>query len=288
MTATTAMTNGKADGQISEADVQLSSRIELLGKTGYAAKGIIYLVVGLLAAEAALVSGDEAAGKRDAIYEIARQPFGQVMLGIIAAGLVGYVTWRFVQAWFDPGQVGRDAKGLVKRAGYGISGLAYASLALLAGSIALGFGSGATADSKDWSATLLAIPFGRWLLGAIGLIVIGVGLFNMGKAWSGRFMQRYRGMSARLRKLALIAGRAGLAARCVTFVMIGGFLIVAAYESRAAEVKGLSGALQTLARQVYGPWLLGTVALGLIAYAIHCFVTAKYRAFEVESLRQRM
>lgn len=262
----------------------VSDGIEILGRIGYMAKGIIYSVVGILATQAAFTSGGKTTGSKGAIRDIASQPFGRVMLGIICLGLIGYVTWRFVQCFLDPEGKGDDAKAIAKRVGYGISGVAYASLAFLAGSIALGNGgSQGSGDSKaDWTAFVLGMPFGQWIVGLVGLIVIAVGLYNLKKAITARFMEKYDvSMTETARKVALVAGRGGLAARCVTFVIIGTFLGVAAYQADPDETKGLSGALQTLAEQPYGPWLLGTVAIGVIAYGIHCFVNAKYRSFEV-------
>jgi hypothetical protein len=254
--------------------------VETCARFGYGTIGVIYLIVGVLATQAAIGAGGSTEGSKGAIETIAMQPFGRILLGVTALGLIGYVIWRFVQAMLDPENEGTDAKGIVTRIGYAVSGVAYAVLAFLAARIALGMGGGGGGDrsKQELTAALLAQPFGQWLVGSIGVIVIGVGLAHFFMAYKATFMQRYSGeMSPRQRRWAKRIGRFGLSARGVTFAIIGGFLIQAALQADPSEAKGLGGALQTLAKQPYGPWLLGIVALGLAAYGVYCFSQARYR-----------
>lgn len=130
----------------------------------------------------------------------------------------------------------------------------------------------------------MEMPLGQWLVGLVGLIVIGVGMYNLKKALTADFMEKYhRELSGMARHVAQVAGRGGLAARGVTFAIMGTCLVVAAYQAQPEKTKGLSGALQTLADQPYGPWILGIVAMGMIACGVHCFVNARYRQFAVKS-----
>lgn len=259
--------------------------IEKLARFGYAAKGVVYAAVGVLAVQAAFGSGGQTTGSRGAIQQIGQQPFGRVMLGLIAVGLLGYVVWRFTQAIKDPEDKGDDAKGIGKRIGIAVSGFTYTLLSLAAAQQALGMGGGGGGgNSKDaWSAKLLAQPYGQWLLGAVGIIVIGVGLYQFKRAYEASFMKDYSGeMGARQKRWAKFIGQFGLAARGVTFCIIGGFVTIAAYQADPSETRGLGGALQTLAEQPYGPWLLGAVALGFVAYGLYCLSRARYRVFETE------
>jgi hypothetical protein len=253
--------------------------VETLARLGYAAKGVVYTIVGVLAVQAAFGTGGSTQGSRGAIRTIAEQPFGQILLILTAIGLAGYVAWRFVQAIKDPEHKGSDAEGLVKRAGYLVSGVTYASLAYLALRIALGSGGGSGSSRQTWTAELLSQPFGQWLVGLVGAIIIGVGVYQLYKAYKATFMKQYKTseMSATERTWARRLGRFGLSARGVTFVMIGGFFIQAAIQADPSEAKGLGAALSTLAQQPYGPWLLGVVALGFVAYGIYCFSRARYR-----------
>jgi hypothetical protein len=165
------------------------------------------------------------------------------------------------------------------RLGCAVSGVAYAALAFLAARLALGIGGGGGENSEqELTAKLLAQPFGQWLVGLVGAIIIGVGLAHFYRAYKAKFMQAYAAgeMSQRQRRWARRLGQFGLAARGVTFCIIGGFLIHAGIAADPTEARGLDGALAVLAQQPYGPWLLGVVALGLVAYGIFCVSQALY------------
>ena len=259
--------------------------IEKLARAGYAAKGVVYVIVGVLALQAAFGTGGSTDGTQGAIREIGDQPFGQVLLVLTAIGLLGYSLWRFVQAALDVEREGSDAEGIGKRIGYAISGLVYLFLAWTAASIVFGWGSSGSGGSRqEWTATLMAQPFGRWIVGIVGVVIIGVGLHHFYRAYKADFMKQYKtGMMERKEeKWAKRIGQFGLSARGVVFCMIGSFLIQAALQAQPSEAQGLSGALETLAAQPYGPWLLGLVAAGLVAYGIYCFSRARYRYFPTQ------
>jgi hypothetical protein len=254
--------------------------VATLARLGYATIGVVYLMIGTLATQAALGTGGAMADTRDVLVTIARQPFGRVLLGLTALGLSGYVLWRLVQAVLDPERQGTDARGLLTRLGFAVSGLAYAALAVLAARMALGAGGqGGHAAEQEWTAVVLAQPFGPWLVCMIGGIIIGVGLAHLYQAYTAHFMQEYATgeMSARQQRWAKWLGQWGLAARGVTFGIIGGFLLYAGVSADPSEARGLGGALVVVAQQPYGPWLLGVVALGLVAYGLFCLSQALYR-----------
>lgn len=254
--------------------------VERLARLGYIAKGIVYAIVGVLAVQAAFGIGGQTTDTKGALGTIAAQPFGTFLLVLLTIGLIGYVIWRFIQAIQDPEHKGDKAKDWARRLGYGISGLVYASLALSAMKLIAGSGGGSSSNStQDWTARLLSQPFGQWLVGTVGAFIIGLGFYQFYRAYKAKFRQqlKLREMSPAEETWAIRIGRFGTAARGVVFVIIGFFLIQAALHSNPKEARGLDGALQTLAQQPYGPWLLGIVALGLVAYAIHMWVQARYR-----------
>lgn len=254
--------------------------VERLARLGYTAKGIVYAIVGVLAVQAAFGTGGRTTDTKGALHTIAAQPFGKFLLVLLTIGLIGYVLWRFVQAIQDPEHKGDDAKGWARRLGYGISGLIYAGLALSAIQLITGTGGGGSSNStEDWTARLLSQPFGQWLVGTVGAFTIGLGFYQFYKAYKAKFRKQLKlqQMSPTEETWATRIGRLGLAARGVVFIIIGFFLIQAGIHSNPNEAIGLDGALQALARQPYGPWLLGIVALGLVAYAIHMWVQARYR-----------
>lgn len=254
---------------------------ERLARLGYAAKGVVYFVVGLLAAQAAFGAGGQTTDTRGALQEIVTQPFGKFLLGLVTLGLVGYALWRFVQAILDPegsGQANR-AKRIISRIGSLISAIAYSGLAFTAIKLILGTGGTSGGGSQDWTALLLAQPFGQWLVGLVGLIVLGVGLSYFYQAYTTGFQRHFKlsQMSPTERKWSKRLGQFGIAARGVVFSIIGLFLMLAALYSDASEVKGLGEALTVLAQQPFGAWILGIVALGLIAYSIYSLIEARYR-----------
>ncbi len=260
-----------------------TGKLEAIARFGYGARGIIYLIIGGLAIQEAFGSGGDTTDSKGALLTILSQPFGQVLLGVVAAGLLGYAIWRFVQSVWDADGQGSDAKGLTVRAGLLVSCATHVSLAFFAVSIIFGWstGSGGGGDNgtQGWTAALLSMPFGRWIVGFIGVIVIIVGIANIIKGWKAKFEKRLRMDEDKKTWISPVC-RFGLAARGVVFMIIGGFFIVAAVQFSSGKAKGLEGALEALRQQPYGTWLLGIVALGLFAFGIYSMVEAVYRRID--------
>ncbi len=258
--------------------------LETFGRIGYAAKGVVYTVVGILALQAALGPGGETTGARGAIRELAVQPFGQVLLVLAALGLVCYGIWRLVLAALDPRREGNDAEGLVKRVGYAGSGLVNLVLAFFAAQLVFSAGGGGGGSEQQMAARVMSKPFGLWLVGAVGAVILAVGLYHFYRAYNATFMQKYSmEMSAQKRRLARRIGQVGMSARGVAFSMIGIFFIQAAIQQDPSEAGGLDRALAVLISQPYGPWLLGAVAAGFICYGIYCFSYTRYRYFHTQT-----
>ncbi|PVE26039.1 hypothetical protein DC522_02050 [Microvirga sp. KLBC 81] len=255
-----------------------SNPVEVLARLGYGARGAVYGLVGGLALLAAIGSGGQTGGSRNALQTLLSQPFGKIWLALIAVGLFGFCAWRVVEALTDADHRGSDMKGWSVRGAHLVSGAIYAGLAIYAVSLALGRGSGGGEDqaAQDWTAWLMSKPFGLWLVGLIGLAVAATGLGFAWKAWRGDVAQRLS-LPADKRQWVISLGRMGFAARGVVFVIIGGFLILAALHSSSSEVQGLGGALQTLQQQPYGWVLLALTAIGLFAFGIFGLVQARYR-----------
>lgn len=252
--------------------------VERLARVGFATKGVVYGLVGALALAAAFNEGGSVGGSKNAMQTIGAQPFGQTLLYIIAVGLAGYALWRIVQAVIDPENVGTDGKGIAKRIGYVASGAIHGALCVAAYQMASGGGGGGS-SKKTWVAQLLAEPFGAFLVGAGALGLIVFGLQQLHKAWTVDFTKKMKTaeMSPQERTWAIRLGRVGLAARGVILPLMGVFLMRAALQHDASEVKGLGATLREISSQPYGPWLLALVAAGLIAYGVHMLANAKYR-----------
>lgn len=262
--------------------------MEWLARAGYGARGAVYLVVGILAVLAAIGQGGSTGGSRSALAALMEQPFGRVLVGLLALGLAGFALWRIVEAVADADRRGTDSKALAVRAAHAVSGIVYGGLAVSALTMALGRGGGggrgqedqAARDSTQW---LLAQPAGRWLAGAVALIVAGVGLSYLRRAWNGRVTDRLHlppGHDSWARTL----GRVGFGARGVVFLIIAGFLLAAAWHASSAQARGLGGALDALRQQPYGWILLGLTAFGLAAFGLFGLVQARYRRLDPPDL----
>ena len=253
---------------------------ELIARLGYIAKGVVYLIIGILAARVAIGDGGNITDNKGALQAIYRQSSGQILLGVVVAGLVGYALWCFLRAVLDLDHRGSDAKGMAARIGYAVVGaiyliLAYGGLHLLMGSGTAGKSSDASA--KDWTATLLKQSYGQFVVVVIGLVVLAVALFLFFYAYSGQFMRMFSGLNSRLRPFIKRLGQGGYAAQGVVFAVIGIFLIVAARQHNAGAARGIGGALQQVAHEPYGHLLLGIVAIGFIAYGVFSFAQAAFR-----------
>jgi hypothetical protein len=252
--------------------------VEWAGRLGLVARGVIYGLVAALALAIPLGLGGKTSDKQGALRTVAAQPYGEFLLIALAVGFAGYAVWRFVAAFLDRGGEGTGPKAIAKRIGYFGRGLLYAGLCFVAISLVTGLGSGG-GDEREETAKVLDVPLGRWIVGAVGLGFLVAGLYNLYRSVTEKFRKdlREHEMGADVRSWAIAVGVAGHAARAVVFGLVGIFLVKAALEFEPKEAIGIDGALLKLARQDYGEWLLGLVAAGLFAYALFCFVQARYR-----------
>ena len=269
----------EAKHQTRRAAREASPWIVRLGRFGYAAKGAVYVIVGALATQAARGAGGATTDPRGALDWIIEAPFGRFLLGAVAIGLVGYTLWCLVQGILDTESKGTDATGILTRGAFVFTGVVAAGLALSAVRLVRGTPAGGGNATQDWTAWLLSQPFGQGLVGIVGAIVIGSGLYHLYKAYSANFREdlKLREMTRPEAMWTTRIGRLGFAANGIAVGIIGGFLLVAALQAQPERARGLGGALETLARQPYGPWLLGAVAVGLIAYGLFMLVEARYR-----------
>lgn len=254
--------------------------LERVMRLGFAANGIIYMTIGILALQTAFGVGGETTGRRGALREIANQPLGQFLIAVVAVGLVGLAAWHVLRGVLDMEADGSDAVGLSKRVGYGIAGLLQAGLAVIAIQILIGDRSGGSRGIEEWTARLLQQPFGRWLVILAAGITVIVGLAKLYGAYKAKFKEKLRSdeMSEREIRWSVYAGRLGIAAQGVVSLLIGLFLGQAAYQHDAQKAGGLAQALETLLQQPYGSWLLAMLAFGLIAYGLFAAVVLlRYR-----------
>lgn len=252
-----------------------------LARLGYVAKGVVYVVIGFLALREAVGAGGKATDPSGAIQSVGAQPFGGVMLALLAAGLACYALWKVVQGVMDPDGKGSDAHGILRRVCYVGSGTIHGALAFTAAQSILGAEDSAE-DAAAASAIAYQPPLGQILVGLVGLGVIGVGLYQLYAAYEAKFRADLRLdlMSEAERSWVTHAGRVGTAARALAIGAAGAFLVLAAYQSDASETRGLGAALEALQQQPLGSYMLGTIAVGFLVYGVFMFSIARYRRID--------
>lgn len=262
-------------------------RMTLLARLGFAARGVVYLLVGWFAFDAAQ-NGGKPSDNQGAMASMLEAPFGKVLLGLCALGFAGYAIWRLTEAMLDPEGRSHTGKGRVERLGYALSGLVHIGLAVLAARLAMqsapsAQGAPGDASAQSWSAWLLEQPGGVALLTCVGVLLFAVAAAQGVKAFKASFDELRSDTPAPT--YVRWMGRTGYAARALIFAMVGWFIISAARNNNAAEAGGLGRALRELQAQEQGAVLLGLVAVGLTLFGIFSLVEARYRRIQVAKPR---
>ncbi|RKS53199.1 uncharacterized protein DUF1206 [Gillisia mitskevichiae] len=258
----------------------MNKKLKNIARTGLAAKGIIYGIIGILTFLAAFNMGGQKAGKLQVIDFLEKQTFGKILLVIIALGLLCYAFWKFTQAIRDPENIGTDKKSKAKRISYFISGIIYLGLGVF--SFLDAVGSADNSGSSGKNSSFLATDVGLIVLGIVGVILIGIGIYQFTRIKEDTFEKKFsaKALSEKKRKKTIYnSAYFGLASRGVIFLILGFFAIKAAFTSNPSEIKTTAEVFSFLEDSSYGSYLLGIVAAGLIAYAIYTFMLAKYRRF---------
>jgi hypothetical protein len=256
-----------------------SEWVERLGRVGLVTKGLSYAIVGVLALLVALGVGGAATDREGALRILAKEWYGAGLLVALGLGFGGYAAWRFAQAILDRDDEGTDFEGWGKRAGCLAKGLFYLGLSLLAFSFVTG-PRGESRDEPEHTARVFDLPLGRWIVYAIGFGLIGYGLWNGYRSFSGKYRKHMKEGKMRREEVApvfKVVGFIGHLARMVLFSMVGFFLVRAAWRHDPREAIGLDEALAKLAQQEGGPLWLGAAAAGLFAYGLYSILQSRYR-----------
>jgi hypothetical protein len=266
----------RAPRAVGESFVQ-SRAFEVLSRAGFVARSLVYGIIGVLAVKLAVGQGGKLTNQQGALHTVAHQPFGKVLLTLVAIGLGGYGLWRLVRAALGHGPEGTDS-GFDRVAALA-SGIVYTVFCVLAVEILLGAGGGGSGSAKKQTAGVLGWPAGAWIVGIAGAVLIGVALYQGYRGITKKFLDdsKTAEMGPRVKEWIGLLGTIGHLARMVVFALIGIFLIKAAVNYNPRAAVGLDGALAKILHRSYGPLLLGIVAAGLVAFALYSLTDARYR-----------
>lgn len=263
--------------------------ITWLARSGYAARGVVYIIVGAFAFMAGIGSG-ETVGTKGAIQQLLSQPFGTVLLWIMVVGLLAYAAWRITQAITDPEGHGTEAKGLVIRAGLVGGAITYSLLALftlglLGTSIgeSSGGGNGGSGGGGDFLSGLLGWKYSNYLVYAVALIPLGVGIAHIIKGWKAKF-EKYFYASEDVMRWVRPISRAGLIARGIAFLIVAGMLFSGGTRYEPTDPPGLEDALNALQSLPFGAFWLSIVGLGLVAFALYSISEAIWRRIDTAAV----
>lgn len=255
---------------------------EKFARFGLISKGIVYCLMGLLSVLASFGLSRKKGDKTEAFKLIYDQPFGQIILIAIALGLFGYVMLRMFQAIKDIDNKGKDMKGIFVRIGYALSAFLYIGIGGYA--IKLVFqGKGADdSDSRQFIVSkVFEYPGGRYLVGIVSLIVVGMGIHQIIKGGTGKFMKRINLVRSNMKEVFKKAGIIGYISRGIVLLIIGYLIFHAAWLFNSKEAQGTGAAFEFIENK-FGSLLMGIVALGLIGYGIFTFVKAKYQKIDLD------
>ncbi len=245
--------------------IDAAARLTTFTRIGFAARGLLYLVIGFL-----VIDTGRAEDTGGALNYVA-QGGGRLLLALMAAGLIAYGVWRLADAALDVERRGSDGKAIAERLAAGFSGLIHLALAWQAITLMRG-AAPSQGDTAGESANMaLQLPGGWLLLTLAGLVLLAVGVFQLIKAATGGFLKHLEPQMAS-REWVKWTGRAGYAARGLVFLIIGFFVVNAGLEERSAEAGGMADALAWLS----SPWDL-LIALGLIGFGLFSLIEARYR-----------
>ena len=251
-------------------------RLGGLAGGGFVARGLVYLIIGVLALKLALGDGGKATNQQGALQTIASRPFGKTLLILVAIGLAGYALWRLIRAGVGHGAEQRDSGS--DRVVALASGIAYAVLCVTAVKILTDTVTG-SGTPKEATGGVLGWSGGTVLVAIAGAVLIGVAAYQAYKGLAKKFLDDAKTgeMGPGVRNGYTAVAVFGHLARAVVFALVGYGLIKAAIDYDPKEAIGLDGALRKLAHASYGPALLAVVAVGLAGFALYSMADARYR-----------
>ena len=245
-------------------------------RVGLVSYGLVHLLIAWLAIQLALGDRSGSASKSGALHELAAQPFGKVLMWIVGLGFCALVLWQLIEA-----AVGhRDEDGgkrTVKRLTSVGRAAIYGSLGFSALKLAIG-ASSSSKSTDTMTAQLMALPFGAFLVGIVGVGVLVYGAFNIYQGLSESFTEHLtgKGTGGDSGTAIVTLGKVGYVARGLAFLIIGGLFVWAAFTHDPEKSGGMDAALLTVLEQPFGVPMLITIALGIGCFGVYCLAWARH------------
>jgi len=247
-----------------------------LARLGLTARGVLYILIGVVAILVAIGQGSHEADQSGALQLLASQPYGLVALWLLFVGFAGYALWRLSEAVFGVTGEGNGAGPRLKSL---VRAVLYAIFAVLTVKVITGQQDSQASQQKDLTATVMHHTGGRWLVGIVGLAIVIAGLVLVLEGIRRKFMKYLRTgeMSPQTRRAVERLGMIGTTARGLVFALAGVLVIDAAVELKPSKAGGVDKALLTLRNQPFGEFLLILAAAGLIAFGVYGLAEARWR-----------
>ncbi|HEY4992161.1 MAG TPA: DUF1206 domain-containing protein [Nakamurella sp.] len=271
---TGARTAGRLAGAATEHAAD-SRPMNWAARAGLTARGVVYLLIGVLALLVAR-GGRAEVDQKGALAQVLAKPYGGWVVGLLAIGFAAYALWRLSEAAFGVTGEGRRTGPRLKSLA---RGLIYGFLAYTAVSLLQGSGGAQSTQQRGYAAQVMAHPGGRWVVGAVGVGILIAGGVMVVEGLKQKFMRYFPAgaLTGNARDAVRRLGTVGTIARGLVFALTGVLVVSAAWTYDAAKASGLDGALKTLRDRPYGGLLLGIAAAGLIVFGVYGLAEARYR-----------
>ncbi len=286
MNDSTAARDGSVADTVDDA-VDENPWLEKVFQFGWIAKAIVYTLMGVAAIQIARQdsAAEGEASPEGSVAAIADAPVGRPLLAILTIGLVLYVMWRILSVAVIRGN---GASEWADRVGYTVSGIFYILLAYTAGKAAVtGVDPEESNTVENLSKSVMEMTGGRVMVGAAGLVAIGVGVyFAVHKGIQRSFTDDLVGVqpdprnNEPKRAALVIAGVIGWIGRGIVTIFVGFFVVRAAVNFDSNDARGFDQSLRQVAGTGLGSSVVFACAIGLLAYGAFCFVSYRFRTLD--------
>ena len=249
--------------------------LDVLARSGFAVMALLHVIVGAIAITIAFGQPGEA-DATGAIEQLAANPSGPVVMWACVAACMGLALWQASEATLRMrGKPRKDR--IAKLISSGFLAVAYGSVGLSFGGFAVGLRGDSGDSTRDFSAALMGSPWGLWGLVAVGLTIVGIGVYFVVKGAKRGFKEElFHFEGTRRGRIIDSLGVTGHIAKGIALSLTGLLFVIAAAKHNPDESTGLDGSLQALRGHPFGPYLLVAIGAGFIAYGIFALIRARF------------